>query len=392
MKKAIVKLTLLLVILALSSCRSSNPVTVTRVTHLEPGHSRQGFYYALPRNVVVIDVTVLKTEQTPGPFAQFAGRLLGIEGVITEPVTRYNLFDISLDTYAEADPGNFFFAELDPRTHKDNSFSVSLTESGLIYAINNPWKYPGELRTELSAMHAFFGEGNNLVSPAVPELPGLRENIPGATSQIDTLSVERRAMRRTWVERTSEVKARETVEKIENIRNKRFELISGFAEITYSKEALEYMNEQLKKMENEYLELFTGSTEKSMVRYRFYYLPTLIQAGETTTLFHFSTTGGVTSSPHARSAPVQITASRDLATQQMSVFTMSPTTQKPVDRGFYYRIPEFGKVVINKEEVTLAEKRMLISQFGVITSLPPDDLRILFHPNTGAIRSMERVR
>jgi hypothetical protein len=73
---------------------------------------------------------------------------------------------------------------------------------------------------------------------------------------------------------------------------------------------------------------------------------------------------------------------------------MNPTGKgkKEIARGIYYRIPEYGIIRITRDDVPLADARLLISQFGTITSLPPEDFSIEFSPETGAIRSVEKIR
>ena len=58
-------------------------------------------------------------------------------------------------------------------------------------------------------------------------------------------------IKRTLVTKTSQQRAEEAADYILKFRMKRYELITASQEIAYSKEAIEYMNEQLVKMENE---------------------------------------------------------------------------------------------------------------------------------------------
>ncbi len=353
----------LFAVLLFSQCSSHHPITVKHVTHLEAGHSQQGFYYALPRTVVSVDIAVLKTEQIPGPFSRYAGTFLGLDEVITSPSTKYSIYEVSVNSYAEPDPGEFYFIGIDPKKNRKNPFAISLTETGLITGINITSETNDYMRTRpgQSKRGDFGSEAtfNHFIET------NLQERIDTIVEHIrkDTVTVERRTLRRTWVEKTSEVRAREVADYILNIRNKRFDLVSGFAEITYSKEAIQYMNEQLLQKENDYLELFTGITAQSTTRYRFYYIPKKNEAGDPQLLFHFDEDSGIISEPNAVSEKVELTVSRDYSTRQMGVFTMNPAGRKAPERGIFYRIPEHGIISIASDNTTVAEARLLINQF-----------------------------
>ena len=77
------------------------------------------------------------------------------------------------------------------------------------------------------------------------------------------------------------------------IRGEKFNMIRGFAEVAYSKESIEYMNQQLDKLETEYLNLFTGNTVKHQLKYNFIYYPSGNDNNMFTPLFRFSAKEGL---------------------------------------------------------------------------------------------------
>lgn len=385
--------TLILLVLAIfiAGCSSHKPLTVIHVTELEAGHSRQGYFYALPRNAVVIDITVLKDEHIPGPFAQYAEKLLSLEDVVTRQTQQFSIQEVTFTRLAEPDPNQFYFVEAEPDELGNMPFSLHVTENGIITSVNaeKPEARVQQIEagTSRNLQSSFQASFNHFMESLLHErVDTILERV-----RMDTITVERKTLRRTWVEKTSEVRAREVADQILKIRGKRFDLLSGFAEITYSKEALQYMNEQLEKSENDYLELFTGISGQSIAKYRFTYLPDKNNTAMPDTLFHFCTNRGIINIPDRNTQPVVLTIFRDNATRQMSVFTMNPTGKRQTQRGFYYRIPENARFTITSADNTIAETQMMISQFGVTTSLPPDNLRIEFYPNTGAVRKVERI-
>ena len=65
-------------------------------------------------------------------------------------------------------------------------------------------------------------------------------------------------LKRTMVEKSPEQKAREAADFISKIKEDRFNLLTGYQEVSYNQETLEYMDTQLKLLEKEYMKLFTG--------------------------------------------------------------------------------------------------------------------------------------
>jgi len=391
MNRLTILVTLTVLILVGISCKTQQPIRVQHIRNLETGHSLQGFYYALPRTVIIVDVILVKTTETPGPFAPYAGRFLGLDEVITEPSANYEIREVNINSYAEPDPSEFYFVELDLNKNRKNPLSLHMSEAGIISAVNTPFdQQKFLLSTSLEGKYGVFGSEatfNHFIES------NLHEKVDTIIQhfQVDTMTVERRTLRRRLVEKSSEIRAKEVADYILKIRDKKFDLISGFAEITYSRETLQYMNDQLTKQENDYMELFTGMTTQSKIQYRYYFTPDKNTATIPYTLFHFSDTNGIIAEEEPGSQAVNIIATRSNITRQLGVFVMNPDRRK-TETGFYYRIPERSNITISKGANPIADARMLINQYGIITSLPPTDLQIEFYPNTGFIKSVEKIK
>ncbi|MFN2395136.1 MAG: DUF4831 family protein [Bacteroidales bacterium] len=392
MSRQVVYFISLLMLIAGISCKTQRPVRVQHVRNLDAGHTLQGFYYALPRTVLIVDITVVSTSETPGPYARYAEKFLGLEEVITDKTQTFEIREVNVSQFAEPDPAEYYFAELNPEENRKNPLSVYLHENGIIAGINAPFdEQEYLLNNSVENKYGYFGTEatfNHFVES------NLHEKVDTIIQQVrmDTITVERRTLRRRLVEKSSEIKAKEVADYILKIREKKFDLLSGFAEITYSREALKYMNDQLTQQENDYLELFTGLTTQSFMKYRYYFIPEKNTASVPYTLFHFSEREGLLKEEQQDSQEVRIQVTRSNTTRQPAVFLMNPDRGKDIDTGFYYRIPEHGNVTILQGNMPLAESRMLINQYGIITSLPPVDLKIEYYPNTGSIKSVEKIK
>jgi hypothetical protein len=368
-----------------ASCSEKKSLTSVNVQRTPARTANDGFYYFLPRTHIAVDVAVTKTLHQPGPFAQYAESLLGLEQVIRTPSVTYSISEISINSFAEPDPDHFYFINFNQQLKPP---FISLSESGLIRGVNKSY--------ESDDYHKVFGESKefgHFDSEATFNYfidINLQERIDTILERVrlDTMTVERQTLRRSWVEKSTDIRAKEVADYILKIRDKKFDLITGFAEITYSKEALKYMYDEMNRKENDYLALFTGISSSSTIRYRYTYIPDRTKSPGPHTLFYFSRSDGVLSNNISGSIPVSIEAQQAHTESTLTPLVQRTQNDRSANRGFYYRIPEHSTIIIREGNNARAEARLPISQFGVVTTLPPYDLEIEFHPNTGSIKSV----
>jgi hypothetical protein len=381
---------LALLLILFPSCNKNQVVLTSFDVQKAPQRvSAEGYHYFLPRTVIAVDVTVTRTIHQPGPFAQYAERFLGLENIIGSPGVNYAISEITINSYAEPDPSQLFFVAFDPR---DESNFITLSEAGLLLSVNKAVEGTGLQKPfDESKEYGYFGTEatfNYFIDLNLQErVDTILERV-----RVDTMTVERQTLRRSWVEKSSEVRAKEVADYILKIRDKKFDLITGFAEIPYSKETIEYMYNEMHRKENDYLALFTGISSSSSIRYRYTFVPDPDNAQSPRVLFHFSNREGVTAENRPGSIPVSIQARRDQTTSPLSALTQRRPAARSGQTGFHYRIPEHSTVVIREGDNPRAEARMLVNQYGITTWLPPHEMEIEFYPNTGSIKSVGRIR
>lgn len=388
-------LLLVTVLLGLAACKSQQPfpgTEVTRVTRPAVPSGHAGFFYFLPRTLITIDVQVVKNLHEPGPFAAYAERYLGLHQVIRQPETEYALANMRIRSLSEPDPEQFFFVEPGMMDQQAAPFYLRLSESGLILGVNaGLYSSPTHAHADESKVYKHQGP-EVAFSPLIDF--NLQEQIDTLIEYVfvDTTTVERQRLRRRWVEKPGDVRARELAERIIDLREKKMELITGFAEIPYSREALEYMHVQMRNKEEEYLALFAGMSSSTVISYRFSFIPDPESVAEAQTLFYFSKSGGLTHEPEPGSQAVRFQITRNQTTQAIASFTEQSVQVAGKPSGFYYRIPELSTLTVKKAENTLAEARILINQYGVVTALPYPFTEIEFYPGTGALKSVGTTR
>lgn len=389
--KRILPFIAIILFLVVPACQSQRPLTVTHVRSLDFNPGSEGLFYVLPRTVVTVDVTVTRVQQVPGPYAEFAMRHLGLQNVIRQPATHYEVSEITINSYSEPDPNQFYFVQIPAPSGKSKQLYLSLSESGLIQSINMPFNSQEFLRG-IDETREFGYYGSDATFNFFMD-SNLQERIDTILERVrvDTLTVERQTLRRSMVEKSPEVRAKEVADFILEVRDKRFEIINGYAEVPYSKEALEYMFTELSRMEEDYLQLFKGIRAKSQIHYRYTFIPDPDRSTSPQTLFHFSEREGVLPEGKRDGTPITISTERNEATRQLSTFVNRNTSpDKPVN-GFFYRIPEHANVVIRTGNTVRANARLLINQFGVVTNLPAHVDAVEFYPNTGSIRTFGEI-
>ncbi len=382
--------------LLLASCGKQQVITrhvgfeSGNVKNLHAGPADADFFYSLPLTVVNIDVEIKKTEYTPGPYARYANRFLGLDDVILSASENHEIKNIKINSFAEPDPDQIYYINL-PDDLSQKTY-IKMSEAGLIAGIS---KKPGSSIPEAAYQHAkdFVTHESKTNFNYYVDI-NLMERIDTIVRYVfeDTATVQQKTYRRSLVEKSTEQRAREVAEHILEIREKKFDLITGFQEIPYSKDALEFMHTELSKLENDYLALFTGITSHSTTLYRFIHRPTKEDAAKEHNLFYFSANKGIIIDSDnnedifdgkALNLVYKTTDTGNLLRQKLQ---QSVETPYPATKGIHYRIPEYAEIDILMGSEVKAKARILINQFGLVNALPAKNLEIDFYPGTGSIK------
>ncbi|MFZ4523375.1 MAG: DUF4831 family protein [Bacteroidales bacterium] len=367
------------------------------VLHIDNGSAPQtkdGIFYSLPRTVVKIDVKIDRIENYKGPYADFALRFLGLKNVVAENSIDYKISSISITTYPEPDPDQYYFVELGDKSSKgEQAGMISLSDAGIILGT-----LPGVADTigkflRPSKLEETTADGDK---DAFGELfkysadVSVFEKVDTIIRKIniDTMTVERQYYKRTMVEKSPEQKAKEAADYISKIKDNRFNLISGTQEVNYNRETLEYMGDQLNKMEKEYLKLFTGISIHKSLNFSYKYIPVPNQINTEIPIFKFLRSKGVIDLDEPGGKVVTIKIQRVGNTNTVANY-LKKAEKDAKTQGFSYRIPELARVAVKLDENTQEETQCLVSQLGVVTNLPANKWKVIFHKETGGIKGLE---
>ena len=377
----------------LSSTGLFAQINVSHVDNNLAPSEREGIYYALPRTVIRIDVSIDRIENFKGPYSEYALKYLGMRNVVEANSVEYKIMDIDVKTSAQPDPDQYFFVELGDKISKNGKDALfSLTESGLILGT-----IPDKSDTLVKEFRQTKQDNPQAVTEkdVFPEIfkysadASFVEKVDTIIRKvnIDTMTLQRQYVKRTMVEKSPEQKAKEAADYITKIKDNRFNLISGFQEVNYNKETLEYMDAQLTTLEKEYLKLFTGiSVHRTMV-FTYVYTPNQNQINAEVPIFKFQKTKGVIDLDEPGGKVVTIRVQRSGTTSSVLNYLKKVDENKKV-HGFYYRIPELARVNVKVDDNLQEETQCLVSQLGIVTYLPVNKWKVQFYKETGGIRDM----
>ncbi len=369
-------------------------INVLRIDNNASPQTNEGIFYSLPRTVVKIDVKIDRVENYKGPYADFALRLLGLKNVISANSIYFNISDITISTYPEPDPDQYYFVELSDKLLKgEKAGMLSLSDAGIIL---------GTLTTSIDTLSNLTRQVKPGKTPADADKDAFGELFKYSADvsvfekvdtiirkiNIDTMTVERQYYQRTIVEKSPEQKAREAADYISKIKDNRFNLISGAQEVNYNRETLEYMDTQLKTMEKEYLKLFTGISLQKSLTFSYKYIPIPNQINKEIPIFKFLRSKGIIDLDEQGGKVVTINIQRVGNTNTVATYLNKAQNETKV-QGFSYRIPELARVTVKLDENTQEETQCLVSQLGVVTNLPAGKWKVQFHKETGGIKGLE---
>jgi hypothetical protein len=290
---------LMLAALILPAGISYAQINVVHIDNNTFPQTNEGIFYSLPRTVIRINVRIDRIENYQGPYADYALRYLGLKNVVQANTIEYKISDITISTYPEPDPDQYYFIEPGKKMSKsDREFQLSLTDAGIILGT---LPVPADTSVLASKMQNTEEPPLELDKDAFGELfryytdVSVFEKIDTIRKKInmDTMTLERQYLKKTMVEKSLEQKAKEAADFIAKIKDNRFNLITGFQEVNYNKETLEYMDAQLKNMEAEYLKLFTGIRIHKTMTFNYKYIPMPNQINTEIPIFKFSKSKGV---------------------------------------------------------------------------------------------------
>jgi hypothetical protein len=381
------KILLLVAAISLSSC--STLYKSYPVSDVPKDNDKTTIYYNIPQTEVLFEVKVNKTIRQKGIFAN-QSNLLGLKNVITSDEVKYSVKDVKITSREVEDPDQQYALLLN-----DNKVKVNKSEIGTLTQI---FKQDGKYGKVIDLSNRILrvdglGHKNN---------EHFNNSTTAQTQQTQPLSqtkqiFESRLQEKGMLEKTN-LTAEEVVNKIEQLREKQIDILSGNIDGTYMNTTVDFMYKQLDEIIDGYVSLFTG-TETTVEETYYYTLnPKKPIISEEDLILK------LTDSPipllarfHTRDVAKEIMMSGTETTKSNSVKAISDSpkviTLKEKSEGIngvYYSIPEMVEVSVETPNKTYRKSLQLV-QYGAIKTFNSKNYDIEFDPKTGAIKSISRI-
>jgi len=352
----------ILIILALwfASCNSKT----IRVEPLgQNALSKAAVYYSLPQTVITIKVNYTKTTYIPGPYADYAKKYLGIEGVENAPKEEYAIAQIEIVTHQESDPKAIFVVL--PSSRGYGNF-LQLCREGLVLPVSS-------LASGSETETIQEPKGDELAFKDLSITPFIaQENTTFYGRTLRDSAYVRVPIQRTMIiERNSEEKAREAADLIFSIRKKRLDFLTPDVDHPFAGDALQVILNELQRLENEYLSLFIGRRIVQSFSKKFAFIPSNPE-GENAIIFRFSESKGVLPETDLSGRPILLEIQKpEYPSNYDTVKGDLENYMKKVKFDTYqYRIPATVNLRLIDGKQVLASKRVSVYQYGILAQLP----------------------
>jgi hypothetical protein len=328
----------------------------------DPSALRDGsIVYGLPRTVFNVTVNMERTIEKPGPYAIYAGDLLGLTNVIQNETESWSINNITVKTRDELDPSEMYVIS---STTLFQTNVLSLKKEGLILDLNPEIFYStekqGGTKESLNDSYSTFDLGSDEYFQMQRDTAYRRINVDSSFIRVPYIVEKKKKL-------TIEQLAEKAAKRLMDLRDGKHLILTGEATVFPQSDAA--INE-INRMEKAYTELFAGKIQKDMFTFTYQIIPEKSMAGKPTALFQFSDlTGPVTDMKGGKPVTIEF-----LPEKKAKGLTLINTTQeKPEAKKFdklFYRVPEVVGVKISLGSDKLFDSRKLIYQFGEVIQLP----------------------
>lgn len=375
---------LLITLAAISLAACSNSYMSYHINEVPKNNNKTTLYYTIPQTEVVFEVKLNKITRQKGVFSN-QSNLLGLKNVITSDEVKYTIKDIKISSKAVEDANNQYALLLN-----NKNISIDKSEVGTLEAIKynkgrrNPRLVAQEIRNLIPSLELKSQEAQKQIIQ--------QQSLP--TKPI----FEARLQEKGMLEKVN-LTAEEAVKKIEQLREKQIEILSGSVDGTYMNTTVDFMYKQLDEIIDGYVALFTGT--ETITEETFYYTLTPqkpIIAEEDLILKLTDSPLPLLARFHTRNSSEKILMSQeDLNIKKTETKPSSDTTisliskeskEKPKGlKGIFSSIPERVEVSVETPNKTY-KNTVEIVQYGIINPFKTQSRNIKFDPNTGEIKNI----
>jgi hypothetical protein len=306
----------------------SNIVAQPISTPLKAGRTAEGITYFLPKTAIRFNLLIEKKTYTPGEYAKYAEKYLGMTGIEQEQQITYSIANYNICQIGVRDTSKCYTVEL---KGKSETADIKLSEDGILLAINDE---PAKLKLPPAFIPA-------AKKPSIDPHQFQNEDVRSAGSMAK--------------------KAEMTMTQILELQEHRQQLITGEADdMPQDENQLRYMIEQIDRQREALTSLFTGATIRDTVEQ----IITVCPESEVhrATIFRLSKKLGIVDKDDLSGVPYYMTIEDLHRTNSQKYGT--PKNNK--DGGFYVNVPGRIRLTLHREQQQLASYDIYAGQFGFV--------------------------
>lgn len=359
-------LSLLLILCVASGCYIIKPVRTIPLQDTVITES-SGMIYSLPQTVLKIRVEMMEIKTYRGPYYRFAEKYLGITGVPEENKSEWLIKGVTLTTSSEADPEQYYL--ISPIRQKFELEKVMyLSSEGFLMDL----KKLDAFAVESKKIHIFHKSPGALnTGLTVTRNLELSTDTLYKTILTDTSYIRIPVLKNEMIIKTIDERAEEVADFIIELRNSKFELLTGQSDFYPDGPALEMGVDKLDEMEKEYLSLFVGKTVEINHSIDFYCIPGTGKGDENIELFEYSDKGGINREIKGSGKVVNLLIRKVDKTGTLDEH-LNTSPSENMNR-IYYRIPDIAEVELQDGGKPVLHERIPVFQYGTVLTMPVFD-------------------
>lgn len=344
---------------------------------VDSSKNTDGFFFYLPRTAVEFEFTITETRYIKGELSDYANQYFQTKPDIMRNRSEYSIDNISMKHYPIPDP----LQKYSYSAETASQVSIQTVAGGIIKSINANLDLKNNNTSQFGIVST-FNKNEEAKDASIPffSLGVKSDTIFNREITADSTVIERRVINRRTVTNTPEEMAKESVQKLDDIRKVRFTLISGPEDVALEGTTLETSLRELEKTEQELLALFFGRTKRNTQTYRFTFIP-----GESPeVLFYLSPELGLSTLAGAGHPSVKVTVNN---------FSGRGIKPEPaITNGVIpYRSSEKMVLSIQWNGSKYFETELMLPQFGQLHTVPVKKLsalKVVYDEQSGAIESI----
>lgn len=315
--------------------------------------------YSLPSTTIVFEVEAVCEHFYAGPYARYASKYLGID-VRQKDAVSYTLSKVEMTPCVEADHACRYL--LDLHGARAATAFLKLSASGLVSSAESlpdrrqQWRFP--------VIAAGDYADKALTANLTTEATTLYRSVKNDASY-GKVAVKQDMV----VEKSEEARAAEMAGMIFSLREQRLGIITGDTDATYSGEAMGAAIQEITRLEQEYLTLFTGYSEYGTQKLTFDLVPEKGRENQIYIAFRISDSSGLLPADNLSGKPVVL----EIIPEPIA----APRTDGRKVKGgksevVNCRVPAICKVKLSDGKDVIMQGRIPVYQLGEETSLPLD--------------------